>query len=192
MPQSARSALSKDAMFLPGPGAYNPEKLDSSRSHTPTFPKSGRPDITKNAPTSPGPGKYETPIKPEGPKFTIAKRYEDQAKRYYSQLPGPGQYAPSNSKSVLLANNKSIDHSMRFSGHDSSWLFKKEDFYTPGPGDYQDPPKNKKNAFSFTKQRREKVSTFQPPGPGAYQLPSTFAELPSYVQIKPKPVNKYP
>ena len=166
----AKSQSPAPSYNFPGPGSYNPKRLEQSPSYTSGF--SQRYDPSKSHKDIPRPGAYDTKLLSStvGGKISPLGRGRRKSEIY----PGPGAYDPK-----LLENSVSFTLGPKREEKLSN---------TPGPGSY-DPRLNHSAGFSIGKKIDQKEK--EGPGPGAYTLLNkamspawTFNSRPTFTKKK--------
>lgn len=182
---SKREIVDKETKLKPGPGTYNPDKVDYVKSKAPQWVMGSEPrgDMTSSAViNNPGPGNYEyKKTVGEGPKVLIFIQYSLTGKNFYNPDrlggPGPGQY--DNNK---VGQIKVKEPSWRIGTSSREDIIKKvKRENLPGPGNYQIPSRALEGKkYMFGKQSRgENYKSFVP-GPGQYHIPTQLVDVPKY------------
>lgn len=167
--------LEKEAVHVPGPGAYNPaHERASCRPSSPHWrlgtEKRGYTSLTER---NPGPGSYEQKPKiGEGPKYAIRPK---TAVILRNGMPGPGQYNPL-AGSVKLRPPSAV---MGRQSRDAEFVAQTKGM--PGPGSYmQSRALTARPAYTFGHEKKLHSSN-DVPGPGTYRVPCTFANPPTFL-----------
>jgi hypothetical protein len=117
---SKRDKFSGNAYDTPGPGNYN---INSRPATASTFGRAHR-GTGKGKRDNPGPGSYNIHGPKDGPRFSMASKYD---KRRGDEVPGPGAYG-------RQGNRKGTGTGPRFGTERRDKTFKSDN---PGPGNYE-------------------------------------------------------
>lgn len=116
--------------MTPGPGQYQYKSYVGKEG--PKISMSSRPKTSLGRGTEPGPGQYNSSVvnRPTSPSYKIGSSKRDGGYKFLADMPGPGQYSPTNQ----------ISSKRPQSPHWSMGTGKRPGLYTsenmPGPGNY--------------------------------------------------------
>ncbi|CAK73783.1 unnamed protein product (macronuclear) [Paramecium tetraurelia] len=165
----------------PGPGRYYSEKYDvRSKKTQPCYSlsKANRISVAENeSQFVPGPGAYNVPPQKLG-NITLKGA---KAQMRPQTIPGPGTYNPQDKLCYSYDGSVKIAQEIKQNKAQSSEKM-------PGPGAYDYKSILMGPSWGFGKSRKRKpiYNINNSPGPGAYDVPSKFADVPKYLNCKPK------
>ncbi|CAK93207.1 unnamed protein product (macronuclear) [Paramecium tetraurelia] len=174
----------------PGPGRYYSEQAKylfllrnydaRSKKRQPCYSlgKANRISMTDNeSQFVPGPGAYDSPPQKLG-NITIKGA---KAQMQSQKIPGPGTYNPKDTLCYFYDGSvKFVKESKQVKTLSTETL--------PGPGNYDSKSILIGPCWGFGKSNSRKpiYNINNSPGPGAYNVPSKFADVPKYLNCKPK------
>mmetsp|Transcript_11463 Transcript_11463/g.39263 ORF Transcript_11463/g.39263 Transcript_11463/m.39263 type:complete len:262 (+) Transcript_11463:1177-1962(+) len=161
---------------MPGPGEYQPETVNLSRSVGSKFGKARRGRLSNVEPNVPGPGAYgqdeeEEEEEEEEEKKKAQQRpllprsfYLDAELRRSSSMPGPLDYCTTHQPSWSRTQaGVSIGRASMHANQARSGA-------TPGPGSYRTRAGHARRFFSFPRADSRSKKSSRSPGPGSYGI----------------------